>query len=208
MSNTLTLAAALFAACRATINAENKLTVKMREVYELIVSVGFVLTVDSKINGFKDTLELYAKSANPDTMELYSKMQDTLRLKLEGKTDEKRAEANAMLSKLDSQWRSVCRYEQQKLRDAQSKDGKDVAKTAKEQVAEAAKLVAALVAADPSTLSPEEQIAQGAVKEIFSVIDTLGETYILAIRQHTFDVLKNRKETVTEPIQEQENPAA
>ena len=71
-------------------------------------------------------------------------------------------------------------------------------------------LLALILAADPASLTPEQVVVRATVEECFKLIDSADEQTILAIRQHTFNVLKARKEKAAEPTQEDsaENPAA
>ena len=200
MSNPLSLATALLNAAKAAVNADEKLGIKMREVLNLLVSCGFNLAIDSKIVSFTEIITEFAKSTNPQIMEIFTMIQEQQRLKREGNDgsekasqDKKRLQAKAVLDTLDSKWRSICRYEIGKLKDAAGKKSGEEADARLNTTKEAAKSVALFLAADPATLEPQEKELQESIKAMFAVIDGLSDTLVLAVRQHTFDVMKERK---------------
>jgi len=197
MATITTLAVALLSAAKASVNASAKLGIKVREVYDLMVKAGLAFTVDTKASAFLGTLTIYAKSENESLMEVWRMVQDQTRISQESKSDDKKAEAKAILSALDSQWRSLVRYEVEKLRSAQSENDKKAAKSQKELVKEAAEVVTSLLEkfqADPTSVSDDDAKLAKAIQGLYKSVDMASDTVVLAVRQHTFDVMRARKE--------------
>jgi hypothetical protein len=194
MSTPRSLAQLLIAAAKAVVNAENTLSLRMRSVYDLTVKAGFTLEANSTLPSFRDAMDTYSKVANADLMEVYGVLQEQIRLKTQGKTDEKRKEASAILDRLQKQWSALLRYEQNKLREKQGAAAKEKGQEKREQVAKAVEAAAILLAADPATLDAVQLQKKATIQECYALLDSADAEVILAIRAYTFSVLKKREE--------------
>jgi hypothetical protein len=204
MSTPRSLAQLLFDAAKAVVNAHNVLETRMRSVFSLVTEAGFKLEVNSSLPNLRDTVDTYAKSGNTDLLEVHTMLQEQVRLRVEGKTEEKRQQASAILDRLQKQWRSLLTYEQGKLRKAQGLAAKTAGQEKREKVAKAVETAAILLAADPATLTVEQIQRKATIQECYALLDAADEQTILAIRAYTFSVLKKREEEVaqvpTEPV--------
>ena len=202
-----TLATALLNACRAAVNADTKMSLKMREVYTLLQAAGFSVDLHSKATPFGTVLATYTKGENLQLLEVWAMVQNQQRIALESQASPKgetsvqgsaKADAKGILAKLDSQWKNLIRTEVAKLHDAQSQADKDAAAKAKNVVQDAAATVAALLEAftkNPGTLSEGDVLAANAARDLFAALDGMTDTLVLAVRQRTFDIMKARKES-------------
>jgi hypothetical protein len=193
-----TLAQLLLDAAKAAVNAQNTLDLRMRTVYNLVVKEGFTLEVNSKLPSFRDTLDTYSKNGNADILEVYAMVQEQVRLKVEGKTDEKKTQAGAILARLQSQWRNVLNTEQKNMRKAQGIAAKAAGQAKREEVSKAAHAIEQFLTLDPASLSPELQRRQTMIQEVFAFLDAADDEAILAVRARTFDVMfERRKDAAT-----------